>query len=184
MARTRTNRVSFAPRSGVKRATKWLGSATITDKTNLTAATAILDQAFTSAQIDVLAAAGGTIIRTRGSLWVAPDTQAAVEQPFGALGMMVVREQARVAGVASIPTPVTESPDDGFFVHQWWQAGIHFGTAVAFTNLWSRYDFDSKAQRKFTGDDAIVVTLENGNATDAVDFILQFRMLIMPGSSR
>ncbi len=173
--------------SGVRRATKWLGGADPTAKTTLAAATAVLAQSFTSAQIDVLAPAGGTIVRTRGILWVASDQVVSSEEPIGALGMMVVRDQARIAGVGSIPTPVTESPDDGFFLHQWMFGGIMFAqqdaTGVNIWNGWHRYDFDSKAQRKFTGDDAIVVTLENSSASHGLAFLLAFRMLVKPGVS-
>ncbi len=189
MARnTVRNRVPFA-RGGVKRAMKWISSADVTDKVGLAAASSVLSQSFTAAQLQAVAQAGGTIVRTRGSLWVQSDQVTATEEPVGAMGMMIVREQARVAGITAIPTPVTESFDDGFFVHQWFQAGVMFvqldATGFQFNGtLWQRYDFDSKAQRKFTADSAIVVTVENSSAADGMDFMLQFRILLMPGLSR
>ena len=179
-----TNRRSFAGRSGVKRPTNWIASAIVTANTPLAAATAIVDQEFTAAQIAALAQAGGTIVRTRGILWVTSDQEAATEDPFGAMGMMVVRDQARIAGVAAVPTPVAEAENDGFFVHQWWNAGLRFGSTIGFTgNPWKRYEFDSKAQRKFTSSDAIVVTIENSSSAFGCEFQLQFRMLIKPGVS-
>ncbi len=190
MPRIANRTSSFRGRSGgPARATKWVAGADPLAPIQLNAASVILAQSFTAAQLASVAQAGGTIVRTRGILWVATDQLAATEDPVGALGMMVVRESARIAGVASVPTPVTDSPDDGFFVWQPWQAGMNFlqvdatGTLIT-GNLWKRYDFDSKAQRKFTADDAIVVTMENSNSTDGVLFMMQFRMLLKPGVSR
>ena len=112
-------------------------------------------------------------------LWVKSDQVAATEEPFGAMGMMVVRDQAATAGVGSLPTPIAEEFDDGFFVHQFWQAGMTFQSGVGFQSpSWTTYPFDSKAQRKVTADDAIVVTLENAAASHGVRFILKFRMLV------
>ncbi len=52
-------------------------------------------------------------------------------------------------------------------------------SAVGFQNIaFARFDFDSKAMRKVSESDSIVVTLENANSAHAVDFILQFRMLV------
>ncbi len=190
MARIANRSRSFVGRSGgLKRATLWISSSIPTTTTSLAAATAILHQSFSSAQLDAVAQAGGTIVRTRGTFWVATDQVVASEDAVGALGMMVVRDAARAAGVASLPTPTTEAEDDAFFVHQWWQSGMNFiqNDATGFQvtgNLWKQYDFDSKAQRKFTPEDAIVVTVENSNASFGCQFMLAFRMLIKPGASR
>ena len=118
-----------------------------------------------------------TIIRTRGILWIRSDQTAAEEEPFGALGFSVVSEQARVAGVAAVPSPITDEQSDLFFVHQFWQSGVSIGSEVAFTNLWTAYPFDSKAMRKVADGDAIVVVMENAHAVDAANYILKFRML-------
>ena len=174
---------------GIRRATNWLSSAIETGENTLAAATATIDQSFSAAQIQAQAPAGGTIVRTRGTLWVKSDQAVATESPIGALGFMVVREQARVVGVTAVPTPTTESFDDGFFVHQFWQAGMSFvqvdatGTIIT-GNLWKRYDFDSKAQRKFIPDDAFVITMENSHASDGVLYQIGYRLLIKPGVSR
>ena len=158
-----------------QRQTNWLASADITAPTNLAAGASILDQAFTQAQIQGIGPA--TIVRTRGLLLVGTDQEAATEFPFGGLGMMVVREQARAAGIASLPTPIAEEFDDGFFLHQFWGSPITLASAVG-QLTWQRWDFDSKAQRKITPDDAIVVTLENASALAGVNYILKFRMLL------
>ena len=159
-----------------RRATEWLGSADVNAVSTLAASGVVLDQAFTQAQFNVLGPV--TIVRTRGILWVKSDQSAATEEPFGAMGMMVVTEQARVAGIGSLPTPITEEFDDGFFVHQFWQGGITVGSDIGVSNVWHRYEFDSKAQRKVDSDDALVVTLENASASHGVRHILKFRILV------
>ena len=173
------------PTRAARRPTNWIASADISGFKTLGGASVVLDQSFSAAQISAIDAMGLTVVRTRGTLWVQSDQVVASEEPFGALGFMVVKDAARVAGVASLPTPITEEFDDGFFVHQFWQAGLTFvqqdASGVTIGNYWSRYDFDSKAMRKITEDDSMVVTLENASADDALNYILKFRMLVKAG---
>ncbi len=181
MALRRIRSIPSGLARGPRRQTNWLASADVTVITGLAGNAAVIDQAFSAAQIGVIGPL--TITRTRGTLWVSSDQATADETPFGALGMMVVREQANAAGVASVPTPITEEFDDGFFVHQFWLAGLRFtqqdATGVQIDDQrFTRYDFDSKAQRKVTSDDAIVVTLENASASHGVVYVLKFRMLV------
>jgi len=183
MARGRVATRTFARRP--KRPTNWIASANVTAVKSLAAATAVLDQSFSAAQIGAIDAMGITVVRTRGSLWVKSDQLVSTEEFVGALGMMVVKDAARAAGIGSIPTPTTEEFDDGFFVHQFFQSGISFvqqdATGVQIGNYWNRYEFDSKAMRKVTEDDAIVVTLQNSAAAFGLNYILKFRMLVKAG---
>ena len=176
--RSRVVRSSGRPRRG----TIWIASADVTAKIGLAAATSVLDQSVSAATLSSFGAAAGTVTRTRGDLWVVSDQTVATEEPFGALGMAVVSDQARAAGIASMPTPITNEDSDLFFVHQFWQAGFVFNqidaTGVQLGNYWSHYSFDSKAMRKLNDDQAIVVTMENAEATNGVRYILKFRMLI------
>ena len=171
----------FATRSGIvrggpRRATSWAASADATGEQALAAGAAILDQSLSQAQISTLVPA--TIVRTRGILWVASDQEGIDEQPFGAMGMVVVSEQARVAGVASIPTPISDEASDLWFVHQFWQADVAFVSASGFTtDGFKAYEFDSKAMRKVQEGDGIAVVLENASGVDGAVFILKFRML-------
>ena len=105
---------SFA--RGPRRKTMWIGSADETGWTSLAAATVILDQAFTGAQVSAFAPF--TIVRSVGQLAVKGDQFAADEQATMAMGGMVVREAARVGGVGNVPTPITEILDDGWFLYQ------------------------------------------------------------------
>ena len=161
---------------GPRRATDWLSSADTTVRDSLAASTAVLDSAFTAAQINALGPL--TVVRTRGYIWVSSDQVGAIEEPFGALGFMVVREQARIAGIAAVPTPIAEEPDDGFFVHQFFQGAMIQSAAGMAAPGWSTYMFDSKAQRKVSPDDAIVITVENASASHGLFYILKFRMLV------
>jgi len=173
MARRRFATRTGVVRSGSRRATQWLGSANDTDVTLLAAATAVLDQSFAFGE-------PATIVRTRGSLWVASDQSIASEFPFGALGMAVVTDQAFAAGAASIPAPYTESDADTFFLWESFATGLVFKSGVGTESQpWARTDFDSKAMRKVDDNSTAVVMLENGSATDGLQFIITFRMLVM-----
>jgi len=57
-----------------------------------------------------------TIVRTRGTMSVITDQAAAGEDQIGALGMIRVTDRAIAAGIASIPGPMTDGDDDGWFL--------------------------------------------------------------------
>ena len=59
---------------------------------------------------------GETVRRTHVDLFVESDQVGAVEDIIGAFGMMIASDTALAAGAASIPGPVTDSSDDGWFV--------------------------------------------------------------------
>jgi len=151
--------------------TQWAGSANSTGAQVLAASSAVLDQDLSQAALaDVQPC---TIVRTRGTLWVASDQASASEEPFGALGMEVVTEQARVAGVTAIPTPISQEANEQWFLWEPFQAYFATGQGV----VWQRYEFDSKAQRKVQEGDAVVVVLENASVV-GLEFIIKFRMLL------
>jgi len=173
----RTRGGSF--RQTLRRKTFWIASSDSTGVQTLAAASAVLDQV--QDWSDLLGPS--TIVRTRGSLWVASDIVNATEQPFGALGMAVVRTAASDAGVASVPTPITDEEDDSWFVWKPWLASSTVsGTPATFVaNRFERYDFDSKAMRKISDGDTIAVVLENAEAGDGAIYVIKFRMLIKTG---
>ena len=181
MARSRFGVVrGSALRQGQRRKTTWAASADISTTTNLAANAVVLHQSFTEGILQAGGLLPSTIMRVRGELWVKSDQLAAVRVPFGALGFAVVSEQARVAGVASVPTPITDEGSDMFFVHQFWAANfdiISTGVGSLGSEALARYSFDSKAMRKISTGQAIVVTLENAAAAGGVDFVLKFRIL-------
>ena len=159
-------------RHGSGRLTLWLGSADFSAYTNLAGGTAVLNQLITLDQ-------PVTIMRTRGVLFVASDQVVASELTAGVMGMAVVSTPAATAGIASVPTPVTENFSDLFFLHQYY--GLNVGTNSATTSLNTvkgfAYPFDSKAMRKVNDDESIIVTLENAT-TVGINFAMMFRMLI------
>ena len=102
---------------------------------------------------------GETIRRVRGFVAVNAVASAAGSR-LGALGMVVVSDIALAAGVASIPGPVTERGDDGWFV---WQAtgGARPAATGTESTIWP---FDSKAMRRVEEGFGIAIVFENANA--------------------
>ncbi len=98
----------------MRRKTLWIASADVTGVTNLVAGATVLDQTFVADTGEP--SLPWTIVRLRGSLYVASDQTATNEDAHGALGAIVVRDAAAAAGVGSIPTPVTEQSDEGWFM--------------------------------------------------------------------
>jgi hypothetical protein len=133
----------------------------------LAAATAVEDQMFTFSE-------PATVVRIRGNIWVASDQASASEEPFGALGFAVVSDQAEAAGVAALPSPITDEASDLWFLYESFQAYFATGQGV----VWQHYAFDSKAMRKLGDGETIVAMLENAHATFGLEYILKFRMLI------
>ena len=171
----------FSRRSGSRviqrsnrRKTFWLASAVVTARTALPQASVVLDQSFSFIEPH-------TIVRTRGSIWWGSDQEGSDEEPFGALGMAVVRTQAAAIGITALPTPGTDADSDSFFLYQpLLQSVVAAGTpaTVAF-NAMARFDFDSKAMRKVNDGDTVAIVLENSSAADGAVYLLNFRMLIM-----
>ncbi len=121
---------------------------------------------------------GLTIIRLRGELIVSSLMNAATDAMQLATGIIMVSDEAFAAGVASIPSPVTDEDDDWMW-HQW--HSVQSGTLGA-PGQGTEYRFiiDNKAMRKFpTGKTICAVTeviVEAG--TVVVDTILNIRALI------
>jgi len=139
----------------------------------LAASAVTLDQSFVSISGEPF-----TIMRTRGILTIESDQFAATENPFGAMGMAVVSEEALAAGVTAVPQPYSNSESDLFFVHQFFWSQFVFGDATGFSTDAHSFEFDSKAMRKVQPEERIVVVLENGSNAFGLNFLLNFRMLM------
>ncbi len=165
---------------GSPRLTDWaLGTFPISS-TAIPAATKVLAVSFGAA---VLTTVGpGTIIRTRGTLWVGSDQTTATEDQAGALGIAFVNETARALGVTAIPGPATDALFDGWFVHQFIAQRVYnitnAGVDMAAGHV---YNIDSKAMRKFEGDEGLVIMLENTGSTDGFVAMLGLRFLVKAG---
>ena len=169
-------RGSFAPRrQGPRRASDWAASADDTGITALAASAAVLDQTLAASQ---LLGGAGTIVRTRGSIWVSTDQTANTEAPFGAIGFAVVTDQAAAIGVTAVPTPITDEVSDQFFVYESFLSGILVSSDISIMNPWMEYKFDSKAMRKVEASQTIIVTVENASSSAGLQYVVKFRMLI------
>ncbi len=119
-----------------------------------------------------------TIIRTRCILNITSDQVVTSEFVQGAFGMQVVTDSAAAAGVASVPTPLTETDAD-FFVYQPFINSFLDATSVGFFeqggqgNSWL---IDSKAMRKVGTDDDVAVTCND--LASGYNLALEGRMLV------
>ena len=104
---------------------------------------------------------GETVRRTVGGIWVVTDQTAASEIQEGAFGMIVVSDLALAAGAASIPGPVTDASDDGWFVWQGFAQSVSFASATGVHQLGRWYPFDSRAMRRNEEGFGIAVMAEN-----------------------
>ena len=104
------------------------------------------------------------------------DQSAGNESPTGAFGMAVVKEPARAIGITAIPTPIDESSDDSWFLHQFVHARYHVDVDGN-TELFFDVEIDNKAMRRLEDGDAVVAVWENGPVGVLVN--MQARLLIM-----
>ena len=101
-----------------------------------------------------------TIVRTHLMFHVESDQSVASESPVGALGMMIVSDEAIAAGSSAIPDPVADS-DAPWYVWQPFQVQFELGDATGFTTNGGRqYMIDSKAMRKVGNNEDIAFVLE------------------------
>ena len=109
-----------------------------------------------------------TVRRTRGVLSVRSDQLIGVEDQLGVLGFVVINDLAIAAGAASIPGPVTDASDDGWFVWvPFMQSGLSLASAGNMAG--ERYEFDSKAMRKVDEGFGVAIMVENASATFGIE---------------
>jgi len=117
---------------------------------------------------------GVTVKRTRGNFSYTTDNVGALEQSLGAWGMIAVSDIALGVGVASIPGPVTDLDDDGWFV---WEP-MCLQNILASSGLpRAAVDFDSKAMRKIAPGFGIAIVIENAHATHGMNVALNISLL-------
>jgi len=103
---------------------------------------------------------------------VISDQASVAEQQNGAFGMVVVTDLAAAAGAASIPGPVTDANDDGWFV---WvptlqiTGGTIGGAPSVGVPQWPHL-FDSKAMRRVEEGFVIAVMFETLSQGSEVGF--------------
>ncbi len=103
--------------------------------------------------------AGLTIVRIRGMFhWALQSAAAQLDGFQGAFGIGIATAAAINAGIASLPTPITEMGDENWLYHR--IIGIHAGGIInqgvaadedQVNATWAaeRFEVDSKAMRKF-----------------------------------
>ncbi len=152
MARSRGR--TFGPKQ--RAATDW--GRTVANLTTIAAGSKALVTSLTLSNPGI----GETVRRTRGRFFVVSDQSSVTEQLTGAFGMVVVSDLALAAGAASIPGPVTDANDDGWFVWEPFvtvsQFTVGVSNAGAGTSPW--FEFDSKAMRKVADGFGIAVMFE------------------------
>ena len=126
---------------------------------------------------------GQTIVRLRGQLAISISTATAVLDGFrGAFGIGVVSLPAFTAGIASVPTPLTEQDDDNWLYHQYFSviAGSSAGETWANSGSASfRTEVDSKAMRKLGIDKVIYSAIEVvETGTSDLDVSFDSRVLV------
>ena len=94
---------------------------------------------------------GLTLVRSRGILTFMLTAATAASDGFhGAFGLAIVTTPAFQAGVASLPSPVTEIDWDGWLYHQFFKAQAPSAFTANGTGPWVyQFQIDSKAMRKF-----------------------------------
>ena len=105
-----------------------------------------------------------TIIRLRGifNVFLTSGT-ASLDGYDGACGICVVSENAAAAGVAAVPSPVTDVAWDGWFWHQFFSLKVlttTFADGVNGAAAQAKFEVDSKAMRKMNITDVIIAVLE------------------------
>ncbi len=119
-----------------------------------------------------------TVLRTLGLLTIASDQAAANENQIGAWGMMVVTDLAIAAGAASIPGPITNIEDDGWFAHVSFANELQFSSAVGMRpNFGVTNRFDFKSKRVVSSGQAVAIMVENAHASNGFTIVQVIRML-------
>ncbi len=169
--------VSPRVRSGVstRRRTAW-ASVEFGPTGVPTAATPVLVASFSNA---LLAGDAGpmTWIRTRGVFFVHSDQTVAVEDILGVLSLGVVSEPARVAGVGSIPSPITEAGDESFAVYEPFAITEEAPSAGESKRNGITVFVDSKAMRKVEDSQGIALVAEGSSNTDGFTIYGLLRLL-------
>ncbi len=98
----------------------------------------------------------------------------------GAFGIGIATRAAVVAGIASLPTPITEIDDENWLYHTFISLHPHTGTEAEWVGSESEMiiEIDSKAMRKFPDGTQIYAALEVVEiGTAAMDVFFDSRML-------
>ena len=158
-----------------KRQTVWVQLSPFVS-TIAAASTAVAIFSFNAA---ALALRPFTIVRTRASMTMRSDQNAASER-FGAnFGMAVVSDQAVAIGVTAVPTPVSDLGSDLWFVMEAMYGTVQVGDATGFDGDFGFHrELDSKAMRRVDLGQDVIAVMETPSFGSSADFTFSGRMLI------
>jgi len=173
----RSRKSGFTLRGGRSvRETVWVGGTFIQDDINTSGV--VLSSSFSTFVTDK---APFTIVRTRGNLFMASDQIVTSEDQECAYGWAVVSEQALAIGVTAVPTPVTDSDSDLWFVYEPLQSRMLVSSAigvVAGGGAGVSRVVDSKAMRKVEEGQQVVGVAEVPSTSEGIRLYSYFRILI------
>ena len=163
----------------LRRKTSWVGGIATVPTNELTVAgsTSVIFSALDT-RLSANASLGNafTVVRIRGFLTVTPLSITSPQFVTGAFGICIVNGEAFDAGVASVISPWTESFDDRWLYHTYFQTMDVFNAAgVAWFG--HRIEIDSKAMCKVENGDVMISVFENASA-DSVSMFNNFRTLV------
>ena len=165
-------------RQGQRRKTAWTVGPQEVDR-NLTSSTAVL----WSAGVVLTNEPQVTIVRVRGIITATLETVGAIGDGFfGAHGIGIATTAAFTAGIASLPTPLTEEDWDGWLWHTYFDiraVTATIGDGVNAVGAVDRTIIDSKAMRIWTEDMTLFgVTEVTESGTSNVEVQGQSRVLV------
>ncbi len=159
-------------RSGSRRQSVWLQFLPAQTIMTATGGTIIF-----SLNAAALALRPFTVVRSHWELQLQSDQAAAIERQLIGFGTVIVSDEASTAGVASIPTPVTEAGSDLWFLHRFVFADE--SNLTDRTRSGTRMTIDSKAMRKCDiGQDLLVVAELSGLLSQGVNLESAGRVLV------
>ena len=165
--RTRTRFVRPAPRTSL-----WIGAGL--GNTTLVGSS---KQLIGSLNAAALLLRPFTVVRTRLDVRFESDQAAASEKPTGALGFIVLNDNATAIGPTAVGGPVTE-PNADWFAYQGLLTHFQFLSSVGFQGDASAFFVvNSKAMRKVGPDQDIAIVTELRSASGAV-IAMEGRMLV------
>ncbi len=169
MARRRFRSGGFAQKP--RKTLAWSSSAPVTGLVALAASTSALIETIIPNVPDL------TELRVRGLFGWRTDQLAASEIQVGAVGMIVVEEPAATLGITALPVPNTDGDSDWMW-HSYYASRFEFGSAIGFqTSSLNTMIIDSKAMRKVSSTQRVVVVIENSGL--GIQFFWSIRILAM-----
>ena len=103
---------------------------------------------------------GITMIRIRGEFNMRLTSAGGASEGFhGAIGLAKAPSAAFLAGIASLPTPITEDAWDGWFYHQYINL-FAMSAGITEDSSWQRITVDVKAMRKLPEDEVLYGAIE------------------------